>query len=104
VLLGVLLLPLLLPLPLPLQLARSCGESWQQLWGAAALTPACPPGRPRSIYEGLRRVLPGRPEAGQRHRGVLQLVEDAGSAVLCGGLAGEGTGVRAACACARGLR
>jgi hypothetical protein len=67
--------------------------------GRCCCRPRCPPGPahrlppaparcPRSIYEGLRRVLPGRPPSGESHRGLLQLLKDASSAVLCGGLAG----------------
>lgn len=41
-----------------------------------------------SVYEALRRTLPGRPRRDQEHISLLEVVEDATSAVVCGGIAG----------------
>ena len=46
-----------------------------------------------TVYETLRQALPGRPQEAQGHSGILSLLGDATSAVMCGGLAGTFVGV-----------
>ena len=39
-------------------------------------------------YEGLRKVVPGRPASSCERRGALALLSDAASSIVCGGAAG----------------
>lgn len=39
-------------------------------------------------YEGLRKVVPGRPQSSCERRGALALLSDAALAIVCGGAAG----------------